>query len=42
MRGTTGSKLVELASAYAAMDGDIDKTSDAIELMSEFCDSFRK
>ena len=34
-------KLVELVSAYAAMDGDMDKTSDAIELMGEFCDSFR-
>ncbi len=35
-------KLVELVAAYAAMDGDMDKTSDAIELMGEFCDSFRK
>ena len=34
-------KLVELVSAYAAMDGDMDKTNDAIELMGEFCDSFR-
>jgi methylenetetrahydrofolate reductase (NADPH) len=34
-------KLVELVAAYAAMDGDMDKTSDAIELMGEFCDSFR-
>ncbi|MEA2067595.1 MAG: methylenetetrahydrofolate reductase C-terminal domain-containing protein [Verrucomicrobiota bacterium] len=35
-------KLAELVAAYAAMDGDMDKTSDAIELMGEFCDSFRK
>ncbi len=35
-------KLVELVSAYAAMDGDMDKTNDAIELMGEFCDSLRK
>jgi 5-methyltetrahydrofolate corrinoid/iron sulfur protein methyltransferase len=35
-------KLVELVEAYAAMDGDMDKTSDAIERMGEFCDSFRK
>jgi cobalamin-dependent methionine synthase I len=34
-------KLAELVAAYAAMDGDMDKTSDAIELMGEFCDSFR-
>ncbi len=34
-------KLVELINAYAQMDGDMDKTSDAIELMGEFCDSFR-
>ncbi len=34
-------KLVELVAAYAAMDGDMDKTSDAIELMGEFCDTFR-
>jgi cobalamin-dependent methionine synthase I len=34
-------KLVELVSAYAAMDGDMDKTNDAIELMGEFCDSIR-
>ena len=35
-------KLVELVSAYAAMDGDMDKTNDAIERMGEFCDSLRK
>jgi len=35
-------KLLELVSAYAAMDGDMDKTNDAIELMGEFCDSLRK
>ena len=35
-------KLVELVSAYAAMDGDMDKTNEAIELMGEFCDSLRK
>jgi cobalamin-dependent methionine synthase I len=35
-------KLVELVAAYAAMDGDMDKTNDAIELMGEFCDSLRK
>ncbi|VGO23363.1 methylenetetrahydrofolate reductase C-terminal domain-containing protein [Pontiella sulfatireligans] len=35
-------KLVELVEAYAAMDGDLDKTNDAIELMGEFCESFRK
>lgn len=34
-------KLVELVQAYALMDGDMDKTNDAIELMSEFCDSLR-
>ncbi len=34
--------LVDLVSAYAAMDGDMDKTNDAIELMGEFCDSLRK
>lgn len=34
-------KLVELVEAYAAMDGDADKTNDAIELMGEFCDSLR-
>jgi len=34
-------KLVELVTAYAAMDGDMDKTNDAIELMGEFCDSIR-
>lgn len=35
-------KLVELVAAYAAMDGDMDKTNDAIDLMGEFCDSCRK
>ncbi|MDF7825715.1 methylenetetrahydrofolate reductase C-terminal domain-containing protein [Pontiellaceae bacterium B12227] len=34
-------KLVDLVSAYAAMDGDLEKTNDAIELMGEFCDSLR-
>ena len=34
-------KLVELVEAYAAMDGDMDKTNAAIELMGEFCDSIR-
>lgn len=34
-------KLVELVEAYAAMDGDMEKTNDAIELMGEFCDSLR-
>jgi methylenetetrahydrofolate reductase (NADPH) len=35
-------RLVELVAAYAAMDGDTDKTNEAIALMSEFCASFRK
>ena len=35
-------KLVELVSAYAAMDGDMDKTNDAIELMGDFCNSLRE
>ncbi|QBG46423.1 hypothetical protein EGM51_03055 [Verrucomicrobia bacterium S94] len=34
-------KLVKLVSAYAAMDGSLEKTNDAIELMGEFCDSLR-
>jgi cobalamin-dependent methionine synthase I len=33
--------LVKLVAAYAAMDGDMDKTNDAIELMGDFCDSIR-
>lgn len=36
------SKLVELVTAYAEMDGDMDKTNKAIELMADFCDSLRK
>ncbi len=35
-------ELVKLVEAYAAMDGDMDKANDAIELMTEFCDSLRK
>ena len=35
-------KLVELVSAFAAMDGDNDKTNTAIELMADFCSSLRK
>jgi cobalamin-dependent methionine synthase I len=35
-------KLVELVAAYAAMDGDMDKTNEAIDRMGEFCDSCRK
>ncbi|MCF7816660.1 MAG: methylenetetrahydrofolate reductase C-terminal domain-containing protein [Kiritimatiellales bacterium] len=34
--------LVKLVAAYAEMDGDMDKTNDAIELMGDFCDSLRK
>ena len=34
-------ELVELVSAYAAMDGDMEKTNDAIELMADFCDNIR-
>jgi len=34
-------QLVELVSAYAAMNGDMDKTNDAIDLMGNFCDSLR-
>ena len=34
-------KLVKMVSAYAAMDGDMEKTNDAIELMGDFCDSIR-
>ena len=34
-------KLVELVEAYAAMDGDMERTNDAIELMGEFCNSIR-
>ena len=32
----------DLIASYAAMDGDMDKTNDAIDLMGEFCDSLRK
>ncbi len=34
--------LLELVTAYAEMDGDMEKTNAAIELMGDFCDSLRK
>ena len=34
-------KLVELVAAYAAMDGDMEKTNAAIDLMGAFCESLR-
>jgi len=34
--------LIELVTAYAEMDGDMDKTNEAIERMGDFCDSLRK
>ena len=33
--------LLELVTAFAEMDGDMEKTNRAIELMGEFCDSIR-
>ena len=35
-------ELLEMVSAFAAMDGDSEKTNRAIELMTEFCASLRK
>ncbi len=34
--------LLDLVTAYVEMDGDMDKTNDAIELMGDFCGSLRK
>ncbi len=34
--------LLDLVTAYAEMDGDMDKTNEAIDLMGDFCASLRK